>query len=150
MQQQREIIAISVNTHYVFFSTIYKRDIHKRNLSLKDPQEKKIQLINKLWDLDKKVPIGKNSILNNVAAREKVLINFKSETFQIINLVMISAPQQVLQPAPKLTPDPTPSPTVFDSPKQQQNELRNSHLNCIKLKMMKKYKHNIQGYLRNI
>ena len=65
--------------------TVFLRDIHERNLSLKDADIKQNHLINELRNIQKsKIAVEETSFLKNslfISTREKILNNFKGKIF---------------------------------------------------------------------
>ena len=65
--------------------TVFQRDIHEGNLSLKDADIKQNHLINELRNMQKsKIAVEEISFLKNslfISTREKILNNFKDKIF---------------------------------------------------------------------
>ena len=65
--------------------TVFLRDIHEGNLSLKDADIKQNHLINELRNMQKsKIAVEEISFLKNslfISTREKILNNFKGKIF---------------------------------------------------------------------
>ena len=78
---------VSVNTCY----SLFLRDIHEENLSLKDSHKEQSELVKKLSGMNRgKISVEKISFLNNLklflSSREKIPNNLKKKVFPMKNL----------------------------------------------------------------